>query len=136
MNTNNLANFIITRRLELKKTQKELAKSAQISQSVLSRIESGNIKRPTAETLDKLAEGLTTPLSVFYSFIDSETREIEHFNIYPLIQSLANSTCTILTLLDLQFLLGIQKELGQTMTTVLIDELMKARKTKVETPND
>jgi transcriptional regulator with XRE-family HTH domain len=59
------------KRLRLQKNwnQTEAAKKCRINPSIFSRIESGKIERPTAETISKLAEGLSTSLEFLDSLI-------------------------------------------------------------------
>jgi|BioPla2DNA2_1021312.scaffolds.fasta_scaffold08829_5 ribosome-binding protein aMBF1 (putative translation factor) len=58
-----IARAIIAARLESGMTQAELAKKAELPQSNISRLESGNFN-PTVQTLEKVAAGLGKKLTL------------------------------------------------------------------------
>lgn len=131
---NNLGEFVKSQRLMLKQKQVEAAHSAGLSQSLLSRIERGDIKTPTIETLDKLAKWLNIPLSDISAVMQDKLPRAVNF--YPLIVVLASGSFrTELALEDLALLIEVQKLLREPMTPLLVDELLKARKTKAATPD-
>ena len=132
MNNNNLGNFVISKRMALGMSQTKLAIKGQFDASWLSRIETGKIKNPTAESLEKLARALEVPPDSLVSLALKEEK-VSPLDLLPFVKALAN-TSNALSHEDLEFLIGIQKGLLEAMTVPLIEELLKARKPKTETP--
>lgn len=126
---NNLNDFIKLERLRLGKKQSELAHAAGLSQSILSRIEKGHIKKPTIETLDKLAKAFGVTLSNLLNL--TQKRPPDPVNFHPLTVAVANSVYTELSQEDLQCLIDVQKLLRRPMTVTLVNELLEARKKDV-----
>ena len=134
MANKSLAEFLKERRLTIKKTQSALAKEMGVAYGVFGRWERmGELPRDLSKR-EKLAQLLETTLE---EIIDSKNQIVRQEqtieagktkNIMLLIKALAQCSCQSVTILDIEYLSGIQDKLpDKTLWPDIIEELLRHR---------